>query len=201
MRHRPIPLAAAVLLAFVTSAVTAPPPLETEAITLTLDPEASRVAFTLQATMHRVEGSFQVVEGAIDFDPETGAASGRVVVDVMSGDTGNPRRDRDMHRIVLKSDRYPQAVFTPSRFDGELPDDGATGRVTLAGELILHGAAHEVTIPARVTRQGSRVTAEGDLAVPYVVWGMADPSKFVLRVAKEVAVRLTAVGELAPAGP
>jgi polyisoprenoid-binding protein YceI len=177
-----------------------PAPVAAEETAFTLDPAASRVTFTLQATLHTVEGSFRVVEGEVRFDPVTGAASGRVMVDAASGDTGNPKRDRDLHRIVLESERHPRAVLAPTRLDGALPEEG-TGRLTLAGELTLHGAAHRVTIPLRVTRRGGWLTAEGDFAVPYVAWGMADPSKLFLRVGKEVDVHLVAAGELTPAGP
>jgi hypothetical protein len=34
--------------------------------------------------------------------------------------------------------------------------------------------------------------------VPYVEWGLKDPSKFVLRVAKEVVVAITAHAKITP---
>lgn len=199
MRDRLSRLAAALLIALVLAS-SAAPSAAAEEMTFTLDAAASGIAFSLGATLHTVEGSFPVVEGVVSFDPATGVASGRVVVDAAGGDTGNDKRDRDMHAKVLESEEYPQAVFAPTRLEGQLPAAG-NGAVTLHGELTLHGAAHEVAIPAGVEREGSRLRAVGTLTVPYVEWGMKDPSKLLLRVAKAVEVTVTAVGELAPAGP
>ena len=39
---------------------------------LQLDPAASEIRFTLDATMHEVQGSFNLSEGEIRFDAETG---------------------------------------------------------------------------------------------------------------------------------
>lgn len=152
------------------------------------------MSFTLRATAHTVDGSFEVRSGEIVFD-ENGRAEGRVVIDARSGDTGNERRDRKMHDDVLESERYPTFVFEPSRFEGELPEAGE-GKLVLLGHLTLHGTRREVAIPTSLTRKGSTVEASGEFEVPYVEWGLEDPSVFLLRVAKEVQVRITLSAEL-----
>ena len=43
------------------------------------------------------------------------------------------------------------------------------------------------------------LTAKTHLVVPYVKWGLKDPSVFILKVAKEVDVDLTLVGKVTPA--
>jgi hypothetical protein len=43
---------------------------------------------------------------------------------------------------------------------------------------------------------GSALTAKGHFVVPYVQWGLKDPSIFILKVAKEVDIDLTLVGNL-----
>lgn len=161
-----------------------------------LDPEASRVTFTLGATLHTVEGSFAVSRGEVRFDPESGDASGEIVVDVTSGDTGKEGRDEDMHKKVLESRQYSRAVFSPARVEGSLPESGS-GRITLRGSLGLHGSSHEISIPTEVQVEGDQVEATGTFRVPYVDWGMQDPSKFLLRVDKHVDVTVEAVGTLA----
>lgn len=162
---------------------------------LRLDPRATEIRFTLGATLHTVEGTVSLRAGEIRFDPGTGEASGRVVVDAASADTGNDRRDRDMHRKVLESGRYPEIVFFPERLGSGL-DAGGGGTVTLAGRLEIHGGSHLLEIPAEVTVEGGRLTARATFAVPYVEWGMEDPSTLFLRVDKEVEVTVLAVGTL-----
>jgi|GEM_PF-264288 len=188
------------------------PETSSEALTVVLDPEASTVTFTLGATLHTVEGSFQVEEGEITFDPTTGEASGRVVVDATSGDSGNDSRDRDMHAKVLESESYPDFVFTPTRIEGDFQPSGAS-QVTLHGTLAIHGDEHEISIPATVAvnpvgdasetasaeSSGNgelRLEATGSFEVPYVEWGLEDPSKFILRVKKSVDVTVRAVGRI-----
>lgn len=172
------------------------PAVALQGASLTLDPKASKVTFTLGATLHDVEGSFAVREGSITFPPTGGEASGRVVVDVRSGDTGNDGRDKDMHAKVLQSGNHPLAVFNAGRFEGSIPTVG-TSRGTLTGTLELRGKKHPVEIPVTLDLEGNRLIATGTFRLPYVEWGMKDPSKLVLRVDKHVDVTLRAVGTLA----
>ncbi len=76
---------------------------------LVLDTQATKVRFELGATLHTVRGSFAVREGSVRFDPASGAMEGRVVIDAASGETGNGKRDENMHAWVLESDRYPRS--------------------------------------------------------------------------------------------
>jgi len=165
---------------------------------LRLDAAATRIGFTLDATMHAAKGTLPLREGEIGLDLATGTAHGRLVFDATRADTGHEARDRKMHEEVLESARYPEIVYTVSAAKADFATDG-TGTVTLQGILAIHGADHPCTVTGRVRRKGDDVVAEGDLVIPYVAWGMRDPSVFLLRVAKEVVVHFTAVGTLAPA--
>lgn len=172
-----------------------------EELTLTLDPEASTITFTLGAVLHTVEGSFRLEQGEVHFDPETGVASGRLVVDATSGNTGNDGRDEDMHTKVLESARYPDFVFTPTRLEGTFAPSG-TSEVTLQGTLEIHGTAHEIAIPVTAAvspgPDGRRLEATGSFEVPYVEWGMEDPGNFLLSVDDVVDVSAEAVGRIDP---
>ena len=165
--------------------------------TLQIDPATSHVTFTLKSTLHQVEGQLALGRGEIRFDPDTGAASGEVVLDTRQAATGNQDRDQKMHRKVLESELYPEIVFVPEKLTGEIPSAG-NGQIELAGTVTVHGAAHKVTMTARITRDGDHVHATAVLPVPYVEWGMKDPSVLVLRVAKEVSVALDIDGRLSP---
>jgi polyisoprenoid-binding protein YceI len=80
--------------------------------TVTFDPAQTSVDFTLADVLHTVHGAFTLRSGVIHFDPETGKASGSLVVDAGSGDSGGGARDRRMHKNILESGRYPEIVFT-----------------------------------------------------------------------------------------
>jgi len=169
-------------------------------LTLRLDPAATRVAFHLDATLHSASGTLALSRGEIRCDPATGVAAGEVVLSAASADTGHEGRDAKMHHEVLESATYPEIVFRPTAIVADV-DERGTGAVTLAGTVAIHGSEHEVKVTAAVSRDGDTVRATGSLAVPYVAWGMRDPSVFVLRVAKVVDVSFTAVGSLAPPAP
>jgi len=166
---------------------------------LRLDTDACRVAFTLDATLHEVEGLFTLQGGTIVFDPATGEASGRVVITAASGDTHNGKRDRKMHEKVLESSLYPEIVFVPERIVGTFLPMGDS-EVSIEGAMEIHGARHAVAIPARVHVENGRLTGTAGLTIPYVAWGMKDPSFLIFRVAKEVVVSLELAGTVdAPA--
>ena len=52
----------------------------------------------------------------------------------------------------------------------------------------MHGVRKPAVLPAAVLVEGDRIRATGRLTVPYLEWGLQDPSFFLLRVAKEVRV-------------
>src|SRR5260370_24861003 len=70
-----------------------PPPQAAQAavheIALTLDPAQTRLHFSVDSTLHMVHGTFAVKSGSLQFDPQSGKASGAIVVNVVSGETGN----------------------------------------------------------------------------------------------------------------
>ena len=164
------------------------------AITFELDPQQTTLAMTFGATLHRVDGSLKVREGRIDIS-DSGAASGKIVIDLTTARTGVARRDHKMHEKILESRRFPLAVFTIERMDGVLNRTGSSD-VQLHGRLEMHGVAREVALPARVVSDGHHVSASGILLIPYLEWGMADPSFFVLRVEKQVKVTVKTAGRI-----
>jgi polyisoprenoid-binding protein YceI len=133
-----------------------------------------------------------VPAGKIQLDVPTGKASGEIVLDLTTASTGNSRRDRKMQEKILETTRYPQAVLHLERVDGELHREGRS-ELQLHGTLDFHGASHPVALPAIANAKGDRVTATGMLIIPYVQWGLKDPSFFILRVEKEVRIQVRAV--------
>lgn len=172
------------------------PTFSGSSVEIEFNPSKCTVQFTLGALLHTVHGSFKVKGGVVRFDPGSGQASGQIVVDVRSGETGDSGRDRQMHESVLESNRFPEAVFSLDRVKGGVLSNGES-QITLHGSLRLHGAEHEVTIPATVKAQNDLITAIARFTVPYVDWGMKDPSNLVLRVDKTVKVEAVFTGKVA----
>ncbi len=174
-------------------------PAAAEERVLTLDPQKTEVTFTLDSALHTVEGRFYLQSGEVRFDPATGAASGLLRFDARRGETGNSSRDRKMHGKVLESDSYPWIELVPDHFAGTLPEQGRS-EVKLSGSFLLHGERHPMTLTATLEVAGSQLTAKTDFKVPYIEWGLADPSILFLKVDREVQVAVTAHGSLTATG-
>lgn len=179
----------------ITAAVLAPLAASAEERLLTLRPEKTSVTFNLKATAHEVNGVLALEAGQIRFDSATGAASGQITIDLRRAETGNSLRDREMHKTVLETERYPQIVFRPERLEGVVADSGISNVVVL-GTVVVHGDEHKLRLPARIKVDDERVSAEVTFGVPYVEWGLHNPSFFVLRVAPVVAVTVVTEGVL-----
>lgn len=162
---------------------------------LVLDPAASKVSFTLEATGHDVHGGLAVKSGRIAFDPATGEASGEIAIDLGSAETGNGSRDKTMHKEVLEDGKYPLAVFRAEKVRGTLAPSGPS-QITLDGTLSFHGADHKMSLPAKVNVQNGHLEAETQFPIPFIEWGLHDPSIAFLRVAKVVSVKVKAQGIL-----
>jgi len=164
-------------------------------LTLQLDPAHTTIRFTLGDVLHTVNGSFKLKSGTIHFNPTTGAASGLVVVDVTSGDTGSQARDHKMHKEILESAKYPEATFTPTKVSGPsgISDHDA---FEVSGTFNLHGTDHAVTLTFPVTLNGPTLTTHTHMVLPYVAWGLKNPSTFILRVNDKLDLGIDATGRL-----
>jgi polyisoprenoid-binding protein YceI len=163
--------------------------------TFTVNPDASQIAFSLGGNTHHVDGTFHVQSGTIDFDRGAQTLSGSVVVAAGSGDSGDRGRDKKMNTDVLDVAHFAEVSFVPKSYQGTI---AATGDSTIqvTGVFTLHGTPHDLTVPMQIHINGADLTAKGNFTVPYVRWGLKDPSIFILKVAKEVGINLTLVGHL-----
>jgi len=179
------------------SALALPFSLAAQERMVALDPTKTTVQFTLGDILHTVHGRFQLKQGSIVFDPSTGKASGTVVVDANSGDSGSSKRDKRMKRDILEADKYPDISFSPTEIvEGKVAPQG-NSQVQLRGMFRLHGGDHEIVIPVPVAIQGDQLTARMHFVIPYVAWGLKNPSTLFLRVSDKVNIDITATGHLA----
>jgi polyisoprenoid-binding protein YceI len=136
-------------------------------------------------------GTFKLKSGAVDVNLGDGSADGLIEVDATSGESGNPARDARMHKSILESDRYPIISFRPTHVIGEVSLSGDEV-VTVEGAFRIHGAEHPLQLRIHIYPKGNAITLKTQFTVPYVDWGMKDPSIFVLRVNKTVDIEIEA---------
>jgi len=157
-----------------------------------LDPSKTEITFALPATMHTVHGNFKLKRGSIQFDPATGKAGGEIVIDLTSGASGSSSRDKRMHNEILETKKYPEATFKPDSVKGRLETEGQS-KLDLHGLFNIHGADHEMNLQLLVDAQGGgRYTAASHFEIPYVDWGIKDPSNFLIKVDKKVLMDVKA---------
>jgi polyisoprenoid-binding protein YceI len=165
--------------------------------TFTVDPAASKVAFSLTGTGHAVSGTFHVQSGSIDFDPSAAKIAGSVIVAAGSGDSGDKGRDKNMNTQVLDVAHFAEVSFVAKSFQGTIAPSGDSS-IQVTGVFTLHGTPHDLTVPMQIHIEGANLTAKTHFVVPYVQWGLKDPSVFILKVAKEVGIDLSLAGSLSP---
>jgi len=185
MRLKVSQFAAAAILA----AASGPAPAQTA---LEFNPAETKVEFTLGDVLHTVHGTFALKRGNLRFDPATGVVSGELVVDATTGASGSGARDKRMHANVLESTRFPEIVFRPDRVEGTVAPQGPS-KVQMHGMFGIHGAEHEIVMPLEVNAKDGVYTATATFAVPYVKWGMKDPSNLILKVKDHVDIVIRTV--------
>jgi len=169
-------------------------------IVLTLDPAQSKLHWTLDSSLHTVHGTFALKSGTVHFDPTTGKASGEIVVAAPSGESGNSSRDQRMHKEILETATYPEVTFRPTLVDGKVNLSGSSD-LKLNGIFSIHGADHELTAQVHAQLTGNRWSGTSKFEVPYVKWGIKDPSNFLLRAKPVVDVELEMSGEVKVTNP
>jgi polyisoprenoid-binding protein YceI len=178
--------------------ILAPAPRAQEAV-VQIDPAQTKIEFSLSGNVHNVHGKFNLKSSSLRFDPSNGKIDGAIVVDATSGDSGNSSRDARMHREILESAKFPEIVFTPATIAGAVAPEGSSS-VQVSGKFRLHGQDHDVTLPADVKSDGKNLQITTHIDIPYVKWGLKNPSNFFFRVGDTVAIEIQAAGHLQSAG-
>ncbi len=163
--------------------------------TFAVNPDASEVKIKLNTTHEVVNGTFHVQSGSIDFDRSASHLSGMVVVAAGSGKTGNDSRDKKMNKDILKVEQFTSISFVPRTYTGKIAGSGDS-TIQVTGVFTLLGTPHDLTIPMQIHIEGPKVTAKGQLVVPYVQWGLKNPSFLIWKAENDVGVELNLVGDL-----
>jgi polyisoprenoid-binding protein YceI len=162
----------------------------------------SFVGYRVQETLASIGATEAVgrtpdVTGSITVDGSTITAAA-FEADLTGLRSDNDRRDGQLRRQALETDRFPTATFklTAPVDLGSEPVEGATVEVTAAGDLTLHGVTKAVEIPLQARLQGGVVTVAGSLPITFGDYSIAKPeSMMVLSVADsgtlEVQLQLT----------
>ena len=163
--------------------------------TLAVNPNMSQVTMTLKTNHEIVNGTFHVQSGSIEFDRSAPKLSGSVVIAADSGKTGNDSRDKKMDRDILKVNQYTTVSFAPKTYTGTIAPSGDSS-IQVSGVFTLLGTPHDLTIPMQVHIEGSKATAKANFIIPYVQWGLKNPSFLVWKAENDVAIDLSLAGDL-----
>jgi polyisoprenoid-binding protein YceI len=163
--------------------------------TFTLNPDASDVKMKLNTTHEVVNGTFHVQSGSINFDRTASNISGTVIVAAGSGKTGNDSRDKKMNKDILKVDQFKTVSFALKTYDGTIAASGDS-TIHVSGVFTLLGTPHDLTIPMQIHIDGSKATAKGQFVVPYVQWGLKNPSFLIWKAENDVGIDLNLVGQI-----
>src|SRR5580692_5921473 len=163
--------------------------------TFVVNPDASAVKIALKTTHELVSGAFHVQSGSIGFDSSAPGLSGSVVVLAASGKTGNGSRDKKMYKDILRVEQYATVSFEPKSYAGVIAPSGDS-TIQVTGLFTLLGTPHELTIPMVVHLDSTTATAKAHFSVPYIQWGLKDPSFLFWKADKDVAIDLLLTGRL-----
>ena len=163
--------------------------------TFTVNPDASDVKMKLNTTHEVVNGTFYVQSGSINVDRTASHISGTVIVAAASGKTGNDSRDKKMNKDILKVDHFATVSFAPKTYKGTIAVSGDS-TIQVSGVFTLLGTAHDLTIPIQIHIDDSKATAKGQFVVPYVQWGLKNPSFLIWKAENNVGIDLNLVGQI-----
>lgn len=163
-------------------------------IEIHFDPASTQIRFKVGSMLRDVRGSFQFKGGALAVDPDSTLAQGELLVDATTGRTGNAARDKELQEDVLESKRYPSIFFHAEHLRGQIPKTNGSSDVIAEGMLNIHGADHPLQMKVHLVRVGNSLSATTHFTVPYVEWGMKNPSGSFFHLSKTAQVDVSAKG-------
>jgi len=131
----------------------------------------------------------------VGFEPTSGRLSGEIVVDAQSGQSGNLMRRPENAQRNTGGGALPR-YFIPAQPRGGTVAAQGKSSVQVQGVFTVHGTNHELTAPAEVEMTPEGWSATIHFAIPYVKWGLKNPSTLFLCVSESVEIDLIAAGSV-----
>ena len=126
-------------------------------------------------------GRTQDVKGTVTIDGSGDAftvSAADVTVDVTTLASDSDRRDGQIKRRGLETDKFPTATFKLTQ-PAAIPADALSGSavtVQATGDMTIHGVTKSVTIPLQAQINGSTLEVVGSLTFPMSDFGMQPPT-------------------------
>lgn len=92
-------------------------------------------------------------------------------------------------------EQFATVTFQPETYSGNLAPSGDSN-IQVTGIFTLLGTPHEITVPMKIHIEGAGATAKGHFVVPYVQWGLKNPSFLIWKADDDVAIDLNLVGHV-----
>src|SRR2546429_8713575 len=105
------------------------------------------------------------------------------------------RCSRDWSSDVCSSDLFGEIIFRPDRITGKLELQGDSA-LQVHGTFLLHGNGHELTVPAEANLSGDHWSASAKFSIPFIEWGLKNPSTWLLKVDHSVSIELELKGTI-----
>ena len=158
---------------------------------------SSFVGYRVQEELASIGGNTAVgrtpdVSGTVTIEGMRVTAA-EITADLTTLKSDDDRRDTQLRRQALETDRYPTATFSLTK-PIELPAAAAKGaavNVTATGDLTLHGVTKRVQIPLTARLETDRVVLIGSIEITFADYQMEKPNSFkVLSVADHGTLEL-----------
>ncbi len=150
-----------------------------------VNPAETRITASVAEPMAMIRGSaqgtFRVVSGEVQGDPDSIANTGKVTltIDAASYKTDSEARDKEVRDNALEAKRFPTITFRGDSFPEIRKDGSLSAKLRLLGQLTLHGVTKDIVLPLTARVDQGRFVADGAYTFKFEEYGVRRPSKMM----------------------
>jgi polyisoprenoid-binding protein YceI len=167
-----------------------------------ISPRQSYVKYFMKHPMHDWDATSQSVTGSIDLATDSSSSQASMTIPVTSFDSHNGNRDSHTAETV-ESYIFPNVSFKSTKVTPIAPandKDGQKSEWRIEGEITFHGVNKSISVPAHVTFEEERLTAEGEFELKPSEFDIALPKLLMVAVKDWLKISFSIVAEAAPKG-